>query len=230
MIRLFNVSKIYEKDWYALKKINLHIQKGEFIFLTGASGAGKTTLLKLLYMAEFPSEGQVIVAGYNSAQIKSGEIPYLRRKIGVVFQDFKLLMDRDIYANLYFALRVIGTQKKKIKSKVLNLLSLVGLSHKLNSMPYELSGGEQQRIAIARALINDPFILLADEPTGNLDPKVSEDILRLIRDINIRGTTVIMATHNPNLIKRFAHRVVKLKRGAMVENISYKENKSNRIF
>ena len=204
MIRMFNVSKIYKKDWYALKKINLHIEKGEFVFLTGASGAGKTTLLKLIYMAEFPSEGQVIVAGYNSAEIKDKDIPYLRRKIGVVFQDFKLLMDRDVYWNLYFALRVIGTPKGNIKSKVLKLLSSVGLSHKLNAMPYELSGGEQQRVAIARALINEPYILLADEPTGNLDPEVTEDILRIIRDINISGTTVIMATHNPNLIQRFA--------------------------
>lgn len=219
MIQFYHVDKIYEEDWYALRDLTLRIEKAEFVFLTGASGAGKTTLLQLIYMHEFPTKGQVIVAGHSSATMKRKEISQLRRKLGIVFQDFKLMPHRTVYENLVFCLHVVGVSRAQIKPRVLKLLSFVGLSHKIAAMPYELSGGEQQRVAIARALINDPLIILADEPTGNLDPQNENQIMELFRDINLQGTTVIMATHNPNLLKQYhTYRVIQLDQGRLVQN------------
>ncbi len=200
-----------------LKDVNLHIKKGEFVFLSGASGAGKTTILRLIYMEEFPTSGQVIVADYNSQQIKKSEISQLRRKLGIVFQDFKLLWDRSVFHNVAFALQVIGISPKKIRKKVLSVLKDVGLSHRIHYNPRQLSGGEQQRVAIARALVNDPLLLLTDEPTGNLDPKISETILDLLKQINARGTSVLMATHNTELIRKLPYRILTLKDGKILE-------------
>ena len=200
-----------------LKDVNLHIKKGEFVFLSGASGAGKTTILRLIYMEEFPTSGQVIVANYNSQQIKKTEISQLRRKLGIVFQDFKLLWDRSVFHNVAFALQVIGISPKKIRKKVLSVLKDVGLSHRIHYNPRQLSGGEQQRVAIARALVNDPLLLLTDEPTGNLDPKISETILDLLKQINARGTSVLMATHNTELIRKLPYRILTLKDGKILE-------------
>ncbi len=216
MIQFYHVDKIYEDNWYALRDVSLQVDKAEFVFLTGASGAGKSTLLRLLYIQELPTHGQVIVAGHSSATIKRKEIPYLRQKLGIVFQDFKLLAHRTVYDNLVFALQVVGTPRNQIKARVLKLLSFVGLSHKISAMPYELSGGEQQRVTIARALINDPFIVLADEPTGNLDPQSAEQIMQLLRDINLQGATVIMATHNTDILKNYNYRVLHLDKGRLV--------------
>lgn len=218
MIELRDVSKVYEKRWYALHNIDLKIEKGEFVYIVGPSGAGKSTLLRLIYMDLFPTKGEVVVAGYSSSRIKPKEIPYLRRKIGVIFQDFKLLKDKNVYENVAFALEVIGTPRRKIKEKVLKVLAEVGISHKRHAFPYQLSGGEQQKVAIARALVRDPFILLADEPTGNIDPEGTKEILELLRNINASGTAVIMATHELSLIERFPKRVVRLEHGKIVED------------
>ncbi len=209
MVQLYNVSYKYPGG-EGLDLINLKVDAGEFVFLTGASGAGKSTVLKLIYMDIFPRTGHVIVNNYNSLTIKRRHIPYLRRKLGIVFQDFKLLADRDVFANVAFALEVTGARNRDIKKKVLRVLNEVGLNHKRNKRPHQLSGGEQQRVAIARALVNEPFILLADEPTGNLDPEAAEEIIELLERINIRGTAVLMATHNDQIIQRMNKRVVKI--------------------
>ncbi|MDZ7291301.1 MAG: cell division ATP-binding protein FtsE [candidate division KSB1 bacterium] len=195
IVRLTNIRVRY-RDVEALKSVNLTVRPGEFVFLVGPSGAGKSTVLRLIYMAERPTEGQVVVGRFNSGTIKPREIPYLRRQLGIIFQDFKLLDDRNVYDNVAFALQVTGAKRREIKRKVLRALANVGLSHKRYKMPHELSGGEQQRVAIARALVNEPFILLADEPTGNLDPVTTQGILDLLEKINARGTAVLMATHN----------------------------------
>ncbi|MEO0293662.1 MAG: cell division ATP-binding protein FtsE [candidate division WOR-3 bacterium] len=219
MIEIRNVSKKFRKDWYALKNINLSIEKGDFIFLTGQTGSGKTTLLRLIYMDIFPDEGEVAVAGYRSSTIKEWEIPYLRRRIGIIFQDFKLLPDKTVYENVAFALEVIGERGKKIREKVMQALTLVGLSHKRNDFPYTLSGGEQQKTAIARALVREPFILLADEPTGNIDPEGSEEIIRLLQEVNTAGTAVLMATHAVELSKRIGGgRFIHIEHGEIVES------------
>ncbi|RMH71891.1 MAG: cell division ATP-binding protein FtsE [Gemmatimonadetes bacterium] len=220
MIQLYHVDKIYKQDWYALRDVNLSIGKGEFVFLTGASGAGKTTLLELLYMQEFPTNGQVIVGDYSSTTIKRRDIPYLRRQLGIIFQDFQLMTDRTVYENLAFALEVVNTPRPQIKPRVLKLLSFVGLSHKLSALPYELSGGEQQRVTIARALINDPVLVLADEPTGNLDPQSSDQVMQLLRDINLQGATVLMATHNTEILRHYNYRTIRLDQGRVVEDRS----------
>ena len=218
MIEFRDVYKVYEKNWYALQGINLKIEKGEFVYVVGPSGAGKSTLLRLIYMDLFPTAGEVVVAGYSSSRIKPKEIPYLRRKIGVIFQDFKLLKDKNVYENVAFALEVIGTPRRKIKEKVLKVLAEVGISHKRHAFPYQLSGGEQQKVAIARALVRDPFILLADEPTGNIDPEGTREILELLKNINTSGTAVIMATHELSLIERFPRRLIRLEQGRIVED------------
>ncbi len=217
MIHFIHVDKYYEKNWPALKDINFNIHKGEFVFLTGPSGAGKSTVLDMVIMRHFPTHGEVIVDTYNSQKIKSGQIPYLRRLLGVVFQDFKLLTDRTVFENVSFALEVIGLPRKQVWKKTLAALNAVGLTHKRNEMPLHLSGGEQQRIAIARAVANDPLILLADEPTGNLDPTISRQIMDVLIDINHAGTTVIMATHNYDLVEHHPFRVIALEQGRMVE-------------
>ncbi len=212
IVRLLNARLHHEKG-EILKRVNLTVRNGEFVFLVGPSGAGKTSILKLIYMAERPTGGQVMVGKYSSLQMKPKDIPYLRRQLGVVFQDFKLLEDRDVYDNLAFALQVTGAKQKDLKRRVLRTLANVGLSHKRYKMPHELSGGEQQRVAIARALINEPVILLADEPTGNLDPVTAGDIMNLLEKINERGTAVLMATHNYTLVEQMGKRVVRVEGG-----------------
>ena len=205
----------YSRD-DGLERINLAIGNGEFVFLVGPSGAGKSTVLKLIYMDIKPTDGQVVVNKYNSVNIKKREIPYFRRKIGIVFQDFKLLYDRNVFDNVAFALRVTGAKHKEIKRKVLRILTDVGLNHKRNKMPLQLSGGEQQRVAIARALVNEPFILLADEPTGNLDHDATQDIMRLLKKINSRGTAILMATHDYQLVKNMGKRIIRIEKGKTV--------------
>src|SRR4030042_461810 len=199
MIQMFNVHKVFPGNRKALTDITLHIKKGEFTFITGPSGAGKTTLIKLVFCAERANSGQIIVNGVNFAKLHTAAIPALRRSIGVVFQDFKLLLTRTAYENVVFALEVTGTRAKEIKRKAWQVLKLVGLQNRLDSRPLELSGGEQQRIAIARAIVNDPILLLADEPTGNLDAQITKEIMKLFKIINAWGTTVVIATHDKNI-------------------------------
>jgi cell division transport system ATP-binding protein len=195
------------------ENLNLELDPGEFIFLIGKSGSGKSTLLQMIYMNILPQAGTVRVAEYESKTIKPQALPFLRRKVGVVFQDFKLLKDRNIYENLSFVLAVTGTSGKEIKKRVNNALSDVGLLHRRYSMPEELSGGEKQRVAIARAVINEPLLILADEPTGNLDPETSSEIMGIFEKINSRGTAIIFATHNYEIVKRYNHRIIKLENG-----------------
>lgn len=217
LIRLSNVSLTYPGSHReGLQHVNLVVRKGEFVFLIGPTGAGKSTILKLICMAAQPDSGTVVVGHYNSASVKRHEISLLRRQLGIVFQDFRLLEDRNVYDNVAFALIVTGTKRREIKRRVLRALADVGLSHKRYQMPHELSGGEQQRVAIARALVNGPFILLADEPTGNLDPETAEGILDLLEKINARGTAVLMATHNYALVERARRRVVRIEGGVTV--------------
>ncbi len=212
MIEFYNVDLNIDKKTI-LRDVSFRILKGEFVYLTGASGAGKSTVLRLLYMDLFPDRGTVIIERYSSAKIKDKEIPYLRRQLGVVFQDFKLLPDRNIFDNTAFALRVIGMPGKEIKRRVLRVLTDVNLSHKRNHYPDELSGGEQQRAAIARAVVNNPIAVLADEPTGNLDSDNSLEIMEILQKINQSGTAVLMATHDNELISAFPHRIIEIKEG-----------------
>ena len=216
MIQMFDVCKVYPNNHTALADINLHINKGDFTFVTGQSGAGKTTLINLIFCAESATRGQTIVNGMNLAKIRKSRIPHLRRSIGVVFQDFKLLNSRTAYENVVFALEVTGAKRAEVKRKAWQALKLVGLQNRLDSTPRELSGGEQQRIAIARAIVNDPTILLADEPTGNLDADITQDIMELFQNINNRGTTLLIATHNNTLAQRFATRHITLERGRII--------------
>jgi cell division transport system ATP-binding protein len=218
MIEFFNVSVLAENR-QLLKQITLKIHKGEFVYLIGKTGAGKTTLLRLIYLDLFPSQGNVIIDQFSSSNIRRHQIPYLRRKVGVVFQDFKLLPDRNVYDNIAFASQVIGAKRREMRSRVLNVLTQVGLNHKRNHMPELLSGGEKQRVAIARALVNEPFVLLADEPTGNLDPDASREILELLVRINKSGTAVCMATHNYDLIRFAPHRTVVLDEGQIQQEL-----------
>ena len=219
MIAFDNVTKIYQENWIGLSEISTRIEKGEFVFVHGPSGAGKSTFLKLIYIEESPNLGRVFVFDNDLSQIKPKDIPKLRRRIGVIFQDFKLLKDRTVEENIAFALEVIGTPAREVKKQVLKALTWIKLSHKKGSYPYQLSGGEQQKIAIARALVRDPFILLADEPTGNLDDQSAEEIMDLLYQINLQGTTVVMATHDFNLIKRSKKRYIKLLQGRLVEDV-----------
>lgn len=216
MIRFDNVSVSYNGE-PILERINLFVNKGEFVSLVGETGVGKTTLLRLIYFDVFPTEGQVTVGIFDSSSIKKSDIPKLRRTLGIVFQDFKLLEDRNVYDNVAFALQVTGAKRAEIGKRVLRVLADVGLSHKRNSMPHELSGGEQQRVVIARAIVNDPMVLLADEPTGNLDPATSTEILDLLKLINSKGTAVILATHNHDLVRKSGSRVLQLKDGRINE-------------
>lgn len=218
MIEFRNVTKIFQKNWYALKDINLTIKKGEFVYIVGPSGAGKSTLLKHIYFDLFPDKGDVIVSGFSSLVVRKQDIPAIRRKIGVIFQDFKLLKDKNVYENVAFALEVTGTPRKKIKELVLNALAEVGISHKRHAFPYQLSGGEQQKVAIARAIVREPVILLADEPTGNIDVEGSQEILNLLKEINNKGTVVVIATHQLDLIKKHPRRVIKMEEGCIVED------------
>jgi len=197
--------------------LNLQVGQGEFVFLIGKSGVGKTTLLKMIYMDLLPDSGDVQVGDYSSESIRNKDLPFLRRNIGVVFQDFQLLQDRNVYDNLAFVLQVTGIPKKQIKRKIINALSDVGLAHKQNNMPHQLSGGEKQRVAIARAIINDPFLVLADEPTGNLDPETTEEILTILKKINARGTSMIFATHNYEIVRRIEAKIIRLEGGRAVK-------------
>ena len=216
MIETQSVAKTYGRGMYALRDLNLKIDKGEFAFLTGSSGAGKSTLLRLLLLQEKPSEGQVIVGGRNLSDLTRDEVQAYRRTVGFVFQDFKLIATKTVFENVSFALRVLGQPIEQQRRRTYQVLKWVGLQHRLNALPEELSGGEQQRVAIARALVNEPHLVLADEPTGNLDPDLSLEIMNLFRDINARGTTVLVATHDRELIKWVGRRVIQLEHGQMV--------------
>jgi cell division transport system ATP-binding protein len=218
MIQIYNVCKAYQKDSSALEDISLKIPKGDFVYLTGPSGAGKSTLLKLLYGAEKPSRGQILVNGQNITRMVSANIPLLRRRLGIVFQDFKLLNRRTIYENVAFPLEVQGRKRYEVAKKVYQTLKYVGLEHKLQRHPLELSGGEQQRVAIARALVVDPLVLLADEPTGNLDAGISIEIMELFKGANARGSTVLIATHGREMIHRFPRRIITLEGGRLVDD------------
>ncbi len=219
MIQMFHVSKIYPKEVVALSDITLHVQKGEFVFLSGPSGAGKTTLLRLIFRDELPTAGQILVNGRNVVRLRESKLPALRRSIGVIFQDFKLLMDRTVYDNLNLVARVLAVPEAVSRRKIGRLLKEVGLLQKADEIPYKLSGGEQQRVAIARALMSDPAILLADEPTGNLDQDLALDVMRLLVEVNIRGTTVVVATHNRRLVSETGQRALILKQGRLMEEI-----------
>jgi len=217
MIRLYNVSKKYPGDVVALRDVSLEIERGEFVFVTGPSGAGKTSLLRLLLRQELPSGGQIIVNGRNVGALPSSKVPDLRRSIGVVFQDFKLIPRKTALENVAYVLNVAGLSRAEQRRRAYNALRSVGLNHRLNTLPPVLSGGEQQRVAIARAVVNEPVLLLADEPTGNLDPDLAVEIMRLFREINARGTTVVVATHDRDLIQRMQRRTILLDQGALVQ-------------
>jgi cell division transport system ATP-binding protein len=216
MIQAFHVTKQYDRESSALSDVTLQIERGEFCFLTGPSGAGKTTFLKLVFREELPSQGQILVGGRNVTAIPARQIPELRRSIGVVFQDFKLLKRKTILENVAFVLRILGVPAKEQKRRAFAALKSVGLHHKMHSYPLQLSGGEQQRVAIARALINEPILLLADEPTGNLDPDMAQEIMALFQEVNSRGTTVLVATHDREMIQRMGKRVISLDHGRLM--------------
>ena len=215
MITFDNVTKVYQKDWVALQDISFFIDKGEFVFVNGTTGAGKSTLLKLIYKDEEPTKGTIKVLDQNLRLLKKKNLPKLRRKIGVIFQDFKLLQDRTLEENIAFALDVTDTPARDMRKQMLEILTYLRLSHKKFSFPYQLSGGEQQKVAIARALVRDPYILLADEPTGNLDEKSSQEIIDVLLDINYKGTTVLMASHNLKLIKKVKTRMLRIEDGKL---------------
>ena len=220
MIRLDNVSKVYKGDVVALREANLNIDKGEFVFLVGASGSGKSTFIRLLNREETPTSGRIWVAGKDVGSLGSSKVPYLRRNIGCIFQDFKLLPAKTVAENVAFSLEVIGRSRAVVRSQVPAILDLVGLGDKADRFPDELSGGEQQRVSVARAFVNRPLILLADEPTGNLDPATSVGIMRLLERINKTGTTVVMATHDRSIVDTMRRRVIELEKGDIVRDQS----------
>jgi cell division transport system ATP-binding protein len=219
VIHFFHVSKLYPGGQAAVQDLTFDIPRGQFLFLTGASGAGKTTLLKLIFREEVPTEGQIVVNGRNVSSIPPGKIPYLRRSIGVVFQDFRLIARKTVFENVSYLPRILGLDAKGQRTVAYQALRRVGLAHRMNAFPEQLSGGEQQRVAIARALVNDPEILIADEPTGNLDPDLSQEILRLFLEVNLRGTTVLLATHDRDTIERVGRRVLTLEQGRLVSDV-----------
>lgn len=218
MIRMTDASMVYANGIRAVNKLNLNIDEGEFVFLVGASGSGKTTMIKLLTAEERPVEGKVLVNNYNIGTMKKREIPYLRRTLGVVFQDFRLIANKTVYENIAFAMRTIGTKNNQIKERVQYVLDLVGLTEKQKEKPFNLSGGEQQRVAIARALVNNPRLLIADEPTGNLDPARSLELMTLFEKINELGTTVLIVTHEKALVDSFEKRVVVIDQGEIISD------------
>ena len=217
MIEVFHVSKTYHGR-LALQDVSLRIEKGEFIFLTGPSGAGKTTLLRLLFLAEAPDEGQILVNNRNLAHIRESAVPQLRRTMGFVFQDFRLLPKKTVFENVALTLKVVGVPEALMRMKVNDTLRAVGLEHRQEALPFTLSAGEQQRVCLARAVVNDPQILLADEPTGNLDTQLAGEILELMKAVNARGTTVVVATHNQDLVQRVRRRVVVLDQGRVIRD------------
>lgn len=218
MIQLTNVSKIYQNGARALVDVNLKIGKGDFVFLVGPSGAGKSTLIKLFYRDETPTRGQVIINSKNLVRMKEREVPYLRRNIGVIFQDFKLLPNKTVHENIAFALEVIGVSRNEIRTRTRTTLELVGLASKEKAYPHELSGGEQQRVCVARAIINNPALLVADEPTGNLDPETAWGIMDLLYNINKRGTTIVMATHAKAIVNKMQKRVIAIENGRVARD------------
>jgi cell division transport system ATP-binding protein len=218
VIRFYGVSKKYEGDVTALHDVSLEVERGEFVFITGGSGAGKTTLLRLMLRQETPSTGQVIVNGRNVGVLPTGKVPDLRREIGVVFQDFKLIPRKTALDNVAYVLNVAGYSRTERRRRAYNALRSVGLSHRLSALPRVLSGGEQQRVAVARAVVNEPTLLLADEPTGNLDPDLAVEMMRMFREINARGTTVVVATHDRDLIQRMQRRTLILHHGRLVDD------------
>ncbi|MCK9408300.1 MAG: cell division ATP-binding protein FtsE [Bacteriovoracaceae bacterium] len=211
MLVKFDTVSVSFEHHSILRDVSFLVEPGEFVSLVGESGAGKSSLLRLLYMDLLPTHGMVMVGEYSSKSINASQIPFLRRKLGIIFQDFKLLEDRNVYDNVAFALHVTGATATVIKKKVVTVLTQVGLSHKRNAMPHQLSGGEQQRVCIARALVNEPFLILADEPTGNLDPGTSMEILKLLMDINHKGTAVLMTTHNYDLVRKAQGKIMQIK-------------------
>jgi cell division transport system ATP-binding protein len=218
LIKFINVSKRYNKDIIALSNISFEIESGEFVFIVGPSGAGKSTLIKLLLKEEEPTSGSIVINKKDITKLKKREIPYLRRSMGVVFQDFRLLPNKTVFENVAFAMEIVGAHPKEIRRKVPMVLSLVGLSDKADKYPRQLSGGEQQRVSLARAIVNEPSILIADEPTGNLDPDTSWEIVKLISEINKRGTTVVMATHAKDIVDAMKKRVIALEKGNIVRD------------
>lgn len=218
VLKLYNVTKIYPNGVVALNNVNLHVRKGDFLFLVGPSGAGKTTLARLIFREESPTRGQIIFNGKNITRLRPREVPFHRRKIGMIFQDFRLLPNKTAYENVAFALEIAGTPAKEIKRRVPEVLRLVGLAEKQKMFPHQLSGGEQQRVCVARALVNDPLMIIADEPTGNLDPDTSWELMKLFRKINEQGTTIIMATHAWDIVDALKKRVVALAGGRIVRD------------
>ena len=217
MIQAYNVSMCYKEDIQVLHDVSFQVQKGEFTFLVGESGAGKTTILRLLYRGLVPTNGELVVAGRNLSTLSKSEIPHFRRQIGVVFQDFKLLSNKTVQENIAISMKVTGIRRSEIRNSVNQLLHQMSLVHRRDAYPEEISGGEQQRVAIARAMANNPTILLADEPTGNLDPKLSLEIMRLFENFNFRGTTVLVATHDITLVRQLGRRVIRIQEGQSVE-------------
>lgn len=218
MIEMKNVKKVYDNGITALHDLSVRIDQGEFVYIVGPSGAGKSTFMKMIYREELPTEGSVEVVDFDTSKMSDKEIPYLRRQVGVVFQDFKLLPTLTIFENIAYAMEVLGKSPRQIKSRVEEVLKLVGLSHKTKMLPNELSGGEQQRVAIARAIANMPRVLIADEPTGNLDPETSRDIMKIIEQINKQGTTILMATHNSEIVNEIKHRVLVIDEGRITRD------------
>ena len=220
MIQFYSVSKLYPNKVCALADVSLKVSKGEFVFLVGPSGSGKSTLIKMIFREEAPTQGDILVAGWNLAKIRHRDIPLLRRSIGVVFQDFRLLLDRTVFENVAFALKVIEAPRREIRRRTMAVLDLVGLRERTGHFPPQLSGGEQQRVALARAIVNNPPIVLADEPTGNLDPETSTGIFRLLEEVNFRGATVVVATHAKTVVDRMRKRVVAIEQGKVTRDES----------
>lgn len=218
MLKLDHVTKIYPNGTHALRDVSLTVQDGEFLFVVGPSGSGKSTILKLLTGEVEPTQGEIQVNGFDVSKIRQKDIPYLRRTIGVVFQDFRLIENKSVYENVAFVMRAVGAPARTIKKRVSYVLDLVGVLHKARRLPGELSGGEQQRVGLARALVNNPALIIADEPTGNVDPQMSYDIVEMLSQINQRGTTVLMVTHEHELVHQFDHRVITLEKGHIVSD------------
>ena len=218
MLIMSDVSKVYPGGSVALQDVNVHIEPGEFVFVVGPSGAGKSTFIKMLFREVLPTTGSIFVNGMDILSLSPKEIPFMRRQLGIIFQDYRLLTDRTVYENVAFAMQVIEAPHRKIKRQVMNMLDLVGLRHRANAYPNELSGGEQQRIAIARAIVNDPVFVIADEPTGNLDPETSWDIMEIFKEINDTGTTIVMATHDKEVVDARGKRVIAIEHGRIVRD------------
>lgn len=219
MIEFRGVHKTYDNGTKALRDVNINIEKGEFVFIVGSSGAGKSTFLKLIMHEEVPNAGEVIVNGYKLSKLKKREIPYLRRTMGIVFQDFRLIPTMNVFDNVAFAMRVTGASKREVRKRVPYILGLVGLQNKARNFPQELSGGEQQRVSLARALVNNPSLIIADEPTGNIDPEMSFEIMELLTEINRRGTTILVVTHEHELVQAFKRRVIVIDGGTVVSDV-----------